>query len=404
MKLKALPLLFFSLLLHSGMAYPTTRMQTGHFLDQGHNPSICGMFPGGRIAMASDGNTADADDHGATAMAIAMLHYAGLMDKLVYVGHSSLYRSGCKNSYGNWCDHMDTATIGTMLRFGGDTSIIYSYEADYSDNGQLDQSITAFTAAIEASAPGDSLWIYCAGPMDVVYRAINAASPTKRSYVKCISHSTWNENSKFGGLSYDWNDLKQDFTSDGVEFYEIADQNNSNGQLDFRDESSPSGSNWQWLTKANPPPSWPWLRSRNIDQWFIQNNKAGGFDISDAGMMYWLISGGPQGGCETCGTQEVEYLFKNPCTNVGEFEHLTEKQEFLEAYPNPVGELLHLEFNGLYNNVELKLTSVTGELVYHKRLHNTASIDLNMTGLPQGIFILTADTGKRIMAVRVAKR
>lgn len=272
--------------------------------------SICGNYPGGRIAMASDGNNADADDHGATAFSIAMLHYAGLLDKLVFVGHSSLYKSPCKNAYGDWCDLMDSASTGAMLRFGGDTSVIYSFKEDYDDNNQLDESIAALTQAINASSPGDSLWIYCAGPMDVVYRAINDAQKWKRSYVKCISHSTWNENSTYGGLSYTWADMKGSFASDGVKFYEINDQNRSNGNLDFAQESN-GASEWNWLAQSGNP-LWTWLRNTNLDIW-LQTQKNKVFDISDAGMMYWLISGGPQGGCENCGPVEVEQLFKNPC-------------------------------------------------------------------------------------------
>jgi hypothetical protein len=271
---------------------------------------VCGNYPGGRIAMASDGNNADADDHGGTAFSIAMLHYAGLLDKLVFIGHSSLYKSSCNNAYGNWCDLMDSASTGAMLRFGGDTSIIYSFKDDYDDNNQLDESIAAFTAAINASSPGDPLWIYCAGPMDVVYRAIDNATPSKRAFVKCISHSGWNENSTYGGLSYVWADLKKDFTNDGVQFYEIKDQNKSNGNLDFAQESNGT-SNWDWLTQSGNP-TWTWVRNTNLDIW-LQTNKNKAFDISDAGMMYWLISGGPQGGCDTCGPIQVEQLFKNPC-------------------------------------------------------------------------------------------
>ena len=298
---------------HCGVCFGNNSCNTGY---SPTNPSaaICGNFPGGRIAMASDGNNADADDHGATAFSIAMLHYAGLLDKLVFIGHSSLYKSPCKNAYGNWCDLMDSASTGAMLRFGGDTSIIYSFKDDYDDNNQLNESINALTQAINASSPGDPLWIYCAGPMDVVYRAINNASKSKRSFVKCISHSTWNENSTYGGLSYTWANMKNSFTSDGVEFYDISDQNRSNGNQDFAQESN-GASEWNWLAQSGNP-LWSWLRNTNLDIW-LQTQKNKVFDISDAGMMYWLISGGPQGGCENCGPVELEQLFKNPCAAPG---------------------------------------------------------------------------------------
>ncbi|MDZ7846970.1 MAG: hypothetical protein U5L96_09460 [Owenweeksia sp.] len=64
-------------------------------------------------------------------------------------------------------------------------------------------------------------------------------------------------------------------------------------------------SGWNFKTLADA--DWQWLRNQNMDAWL------GDFDMSDAGMMYWLISGGPNGGCDTCGTRQVEKLFNNPC-------------------------------------------------------------------------------------------
>lgn len=341
--------------------------------------------------MSSDGNKSDADDHGASAMAIAMLHYAGLLDKLVYVGHSSLYRSGCENAFGNWCHLMDSATTGALLKFGGDTSIVYNYQDDFSDNNQLDQSISALTAAIDASSAGDSLWIYCAGPMDVVYRAIDNAQPSKRAFIKCISHSSWNENSVFGGLQYTWSDIKSSFSADGVEFYEIKDQNRSNGQLDFRDESSPAGSNWTWMTDQSAPAVWQWLRNRNLDQWFIQTNKAGDFDISDSGMMYWLISGGPNGGCDTCGTLQVEELFKNPCSAVFTEEIEEAFDQTVDIYPNPGADHIYIQFGQKLQTGRLQLLSAGGTLLLDQQISGSNSEELNLSQFERGIYLLLVE-------------
>ncbi len=375
---------------------------TGEWHESSHNSnsSICGLYPGGRIAMASDGNTADADDHGASAMAIAMLHYAGLLDKLVYVGHSSLYKSQCKNSFGNWCHLMDTSTVGTLLKLGGDTNIVHSYHQDYQDNGQLDQSITAFKDVINASTVSDPLWIYCAGPMDVVYRAIDAADPGKRKFVKCISHSNWNENSTYGGLQHTWSDMKSSFTNDGVEFYEIADQNKSNGQLDFRDESSPAGSNWGWLTAQGSPPFWTWLRSRNLDSWFAQNNKAGEFDISDAGMMYWLISGGPINGCENCGTLELEQLFLNPCNTVELEKTHPLESTMVQVYPNPARTILHLKHHAA-DRVSVNIYSINARPMDHIELEPGALTTLDLCKYPKGIYLLQMRSSGQVETLRI---
>ncbi len=261
----------------------------------GNAAAVCGQYPGGRIAIVSDGNLHDEDDWGATPLAVAMIDAAGLNDKLVFLGHSCHYES----SDPNWEAEMEISSEGAALRFGMDTSIVYNVTQE------LSASIAALTAAINASSAADPLWISAGGPMDIIYQAIDNASQSKRQFVRLISHSSWNEDHEhFSGppMHYTWSDMVSDFTQHGVQFYQILDQNNSNSGDDFEG----SAASWQWMQTLGT--DYAWLYNRNC------LSCLGNFDVSDAGMTYWLISGGPGTGCETCGWAEVKDLFENPCT------------------------------------------------------------------------------------------
>ena len=85
-----------------------------------------------------------------------------------------------------------------------------------------------------------------------------------------------------------------------MHFHQIKDQNKSNSNLDFRDETD--GTKWTWLTGSkNTTADWIWLYKRD--------KKDGEFDVSDAGMTWWLISGATNGGQENGGTNEMKALF-----------------------------------------------------------------------------------------------
>ncbi|MDZ7849107.1 MAG: T9SS type A sorting domain-containing protein [Owenweeksia sp.] len=370
----------------------------------GSGNSGCTNFPGGRIAIVSDGNVGDQDDWGATAFAIAMLHYAGLENQLVFVGHSCIW----KNKNLSWEEEMDTSSYGTLMRFGMDTSIVHSFRRD------ITASVNALTNAINASSANNPLWIYGGGPMDAIYRAIDNAQSSRRSFVKIISHSSWNENSTYGGLSYNWSDIKGDFKSDGVSFHQIKDQNHSNGNDDFRAEDE---SYWNWMYNSNEP-DWQWLRGRNCDACL------GDFDISDAGMMYWLITGGPNGGCEDCGTSETQQLFSNPCTNnsarvaqgqdgrhaaikagkssIGGTNSAKSASELsvsaptFTAYPNPSeGRFTAVLPAHVNTEVECVLYNQVGMLVFQKRENpNGREIRFEQTeGIKRGIYLLEVRVG-----------
>lgn len=268
-------------------------------------------FPGGRIALSNDGNQHDPDDIVALPMALAMIEAAGLKDKVVHIEHSNHV---CQNNP-NMNRRMIESGYGAILLFGYHDSILF----DYMSQGK--RATENFARVINESSTESPLWILAAGPMETVWRALNSADKDKLKHVTVISHSRWNQNHGDCGdsISHKWINLVEDFAGDGVFFVEccgpgqvpctpeelndprfLADQNNSNGDDDFNTPHD----KWYWLRDAADP-RLRWLYSRNPF-----NNK---FDPSDAGMAYFLITGGPfKGGNKTAGWRETKELLLNP--------------------------------------------------------------------------------------------
>ncbi len=264
-------------------------------------------FPGGRIALSADGNFHDKDDFGATPLALAMMQAAGLKAKLVHLDYNN---NLCANNSA-WEATMKEAALGSAQRFGFDASRMFNDQ----NASELSAGTANLAKEINASSAGNLLWIVAGGPMETVYRGIAAAQVDKLKFVRVISHSDWNEkrdknhpdyNGSNCGLHHNWDDMVDDFQGDGVIFYDhvfIGDQNNSNGDNDFNGPFA----KWEWLKNASNP-NWAWI--------YNLNDKST-FDVSDAGMTYWLLTGGPNGGNKKGGWAEAKKLLENPCSSGG---------------------------------------------------------------------------------------
>ena len=96
-------------------------------------------------------------------------------------------------------------------------------------------------------------------------------------------------------LQHTWASMKADFPA--VHFHDIEDQNWADGDNDWNTPRN----KWYWLRDSSHEP-YRWLFSR--DQF---SNK---FDPSDAGMTYWVLSGGPNGGDQRAGWPEAKKLLE----------------------------------------------------------------------------------------------
>ncbi len=256
-------------------------------------------MPNGRIAFSSDGNLHDSDDWGATAFSLAFLHYAGLEKRFVHYD----YNNHLGKSRESWEKIMDDVAKGGAKRFGLDATKIFN------DQTEKDAAIANFIKEAEKSSKNNPLWLICAGPMQMAYEMIEASPENKRHYINAISHGKWNGDHSHGESKKTWADMKKDFPT--VKYIEIIDQNKSNGEDDFQSNIN----NWQWL-KNSTNENWQWLYNLDdtyqvdkLERWKSDTEKH--FDISDAGMTYWLITGGPNGGNDKAGWKETKALFEN---------------------------------------------------------------------------------------------
>lgn len=226
----------------------------------------------GRIAYSCDGNEHDSDDWGASALAIAIVAKN-------HIGNLVHYE------YGNhiWSDGGSTfitqsaeSNEGGRVQFGLPPGVFFNCRT---------QELAArahLTAEVNASSASNPLMILCAGPMETVWQAVNAADSGKRQYVECVSHSTWNEtHGQTGGDNepehggHGWTDLD----TLGVVTTDIADQNGS-GRLGDQLLTNFSYFNTSGITRYQ----WVYTRLDAV---------AGGTgtDASDAGLMWYAISG-----------------------------------------------------------------------------------------------------------------
>jgi hypothetical protein len=259
-------------------------------------------FPGGTIAYSSDGNQHDKDDWVATALAQGLIWSVGLESKVVHCDHSN----HLGNNNGGWETEMVESSYNGAKRWGIDQNIVFNDQKD------LTGAINNFKKIVVNISATEPLWFICAGPMETAWRCLDAvnkdnAIKDKLQYIHCISHSTWNEgHNDTPQMNHTWSTMKDDFKT--VTYHDILDQNSSDGDNDFNTPFA----KWYWLRDfaTTDCPKYPDMA--DDFRWIYTRNDKNTFDPSDAGMTYWLISGGPNGGDQKGGWPETEDLFKNP--------------------------------------------------------------------------------------------
>jgi hypothetical protein len=218
----------------------------------------------GRIALSADGNQHDEDDWASSAMTLAILAKRGLQPNVVnYIYNNHIWDSAAEHRR-----NMTDSVLGAGERFGFDDSRFF----DGADPVGLAAGVAALTAEINASRPGDELTIVLAGPMETTWMALAAADPAARKHVKCVSHGDGSFNQTHGkkdhgGHSYD------DVIGLGCRRVQIPDQNGNLGPTKMSD--------WDYLRGLGP--EMDWLHSR------LELAEKG--DVSDAGMVYFVITG-----------------------------------------------------------------------------------------------------------------
>ncbi|MEM9960582.1 MAG: G8 domain-containing protein [Pseudomonadota bacterium] len=257
------------------------------------NPGMAGEFQFlgrfQRIAVNADGQ-GDKDDVGATPASLAMLAHAGLQDRLVHYHVNSQVWN--KNTDGN--PDMVESMLGSAELMDFDEDLMFNAVADYAAADLSNDNTTSRHLAeqINASSADDRLLIAAAGPYEVIYQAMSLAEADKRAFVTVVSHSSINDANDGRGDGAPFRtrfDLERDF---GTEVIDIKDQNKffSTGK-DFGP--------WQsWLGTTDDP---------QLGYVYDRMQVSGKADISDAGMVFYAVTGIEQGTRE-----ELEAFFDMP--------------------------------------------------------------------------------------------
>ena len=218
--------------------------------------------PDNRIAISSDGNpNADPDDIGATPFTLAVLAKAGLRKNLVHYDFNNFmeYKPIAPEKNDMW-----RSAMGGQSRWNFDRSKFFDVAQDSL------AAIKNLTTEINKSTTDNPLFLIEAGPAELIYQALKAANPYARQHVVLISHSGYNDYYKPRPWLHNLNDIQA--LAPKLTYLKIPDQN---AQLRTKGDYSP----WHWLRDHADP---------NLN-WVYQRMLKGLPDVSDSGMLCWLI-------------------------------------------------------------------------------------------------------------------
>lgn len=249
----------------------------------------------GRIAIVADGNNNDSDDICATPVSLAVLKAMALDDKLVHFSHScDLSKSHAFREKQHQVSCEKTAALWRMKD-----------RTFFNCQTQRAETVADLCEAINASSAGNELWIIESGEPDIIYEAVLAAEPAKRSLVKIVTHHPHND----VGLNHDLTDI----LALGATKVSIPNQN-KHLKSDLAD--------WHWARDSSDPRlQFLWERGELAEKDPKYSGIRGSFDCSDAGMIYFWATGADNGGNEAVTADELKKLLtkhvaEHPLTRV----------------------------------------------------------------------------------------
>ena len=236
--------------------------------------------PPGRLAIVIDGNSPDPDDIGATAVMFGLLGKAGLTDRLVHLSHSCDLRPSNRISRQDELRRqrvLDQVCRDGISRFGPLENLIRPFNC----RREQDDAVQDLRNAVNASSAHSPLWIIEAGEPDVIGFALQRAEASTLKHVHVVSHHPANDNS---GDYFQWSEI----LAFGIKEHQIGDQN-----VLLQTAKKP----WIWA-REHPAKeiAWIWECLAYAERDEVVKFQANKFDCSDAGMIYWWMTGADQGG------------------------------------------------------------------------------------------------------------
>jgi hypothetical protein len=262
-----------------------------------NNSKLCAQswgYKSNRIAISADGNSApdnsykwpigDPDDWGANAAILATLAKLEMQERLVHFSYNNFIDapSGPDNENQNKisCD-------GGIKRWNFDGSKFFDVTT------QLNEAKTHLAKEMIKSTESEPLYFLHAGLSEFVYQVVEKAivlgGIESLKYVKLVSHSGFNENEKRRKWHHTWADI-QKLCGNRIQYYKIQDQNACT-KPDVLWCSGKDYSPWFWM-RDHTDKNINWLYTR------LEAHDTGKADISDVGMLYWLLLGDELGNPE----------------------------------------------------------------------------------------------------------
>ena len=244
-----------------------------------------------RIAISGDGNSApdykhkwptgDPDDWGATPALLAILAKLNLQERLVHFSYNNFIEAPAGPDEEN---QMKIGADGGIDRWNFNGSVFFDITTD------LEGAINNLKTEMSKSTAKDPLYFIHMGLSEFFYQAVkevvDEGDGAALSHVYIVSHSSFNDNhlrrdhhhTIFEAIEYSDNRLN---------YHKIKDQN-AKQDPNVLWNSSKDFLPWYWM-RDHPDPDVQWIYERMLA------HSGGVADISDAGMLFWLLTGEEDG-------------------------------------------------------------------------------------------------------------
>jgi hypothetical protein len=247
-----------------------------------------------RIAISFDGNSAadneykwptgDPDDWGAAAASCAIIAKLKLQDKLVHCSYNNFIDAPAGPDNEN---QLKISLEGATERWGFNPEIFIDVTT------HLNEARSHLAKEIAKSTAEDPLYLCHAGLTEFIYQVaeevIETGHKESLKHLFILSHSGFNENEKRRPQHRDFDNLR-DLCDNQFNYKKIKDQNDKTNP-DNLWNSGKDFSVWYWMRDHNDP-NIKWMYER------MEVHSEGVADISDCGMLFYLLLGDDNGNPE----------------------------------------------------------------------------------------------------------
>ena len=248
-------------------------------------------YDNNRIAISADGNNADdykdkwlradPDDWGGTPAAMAMIAKANKYDQLVHFSYNNFVEGNVAMVDENVM-HINVQSGIERLHFNPDVF--------FDGVEQFDEAKSSLKAEMAKSTANDPLYFVHMGPSEFFYQCVkecvDEGNGDALAHVYVVSHSGYNENHLRRPYHHTMAQAIE-YSGGKINFKRIKDQN---GHWDPHVLWC-SGKNfevWRWMLTSEDPNIW-WLYD------CLDDHPRKVADISDAGMVFYLLTGDDNG-------------------------------------------------------------------------------------------------------------